>query len=325
MDIIEMTTWHENGHDNNNNNMNSTKNKEKLDGSRMPICRQGEGRGGALLGLGPLGESSKDESPCHPNPDSACPARAEKQGDITAKNKERTTEGSEIELSPEWKSIHMDYGGGITSTPRVEVEKLDLTKNPGGRVQAPRVIEVKKINPEITEYLTRKRSRKQSMTREETTMTDASEEGSARETAKGGRKKKGKLEKGKADKLRIMELEEENKKLKERIADEGIDEEFQPDYSLLPNKKNLPTVEELQEEIRFEPHFAIEGIIVDCANRISKIANCSNNIRGRLVRKLRICARKVQAGSLQFASIIKEAGEANTAEKNRCMIGRRLR
>lgn len=44
-----------------------------------------------------------------------------------------------------------------------------------------------------------------------------------------------------------MELEEENKKLKERIADEGIDEKYQPDYSLLPNKKNLPTVEELRE------------------------------------------------------------------------------
>lgn len=54
---------------------------------------------------------------------------------------------------------------------------------------------------------------------------------------------------------------------------------------------------------------------MDCTNRISKIANCSNNIRGGLVRELTICAKKVQAGSLQLASIIKEAGEANTVEK----------
>lgn len=59
-----------------------------------------------------------------------------------------------------------------------------------------------------------------------------------------------------------------------------MEEEYVPNYSLLPNKKNLLTVEELRDQIRFKPHYAIEGIIVDCANRISKIASCSNNIRG---------------------------------------------
>lgn len=108
--------------------------------------------------------------------------------------------------------------------------------------------------------------------------------------------------------MRITELEEEVKKLKERLADERIEEERQPDYSLLPKKKNLPTVEELRDKIRFEPYYAIEGIIVDCANRMSDIASCSNSLKGELVRDLRICARKVQAGSFQLSSIIKEAG-----------------
>lgn len=106
---------------------------------------------------------------------------------------------------------------------------------------------------------------------------------------KKGRKKKEKID-GAPDKKRILELEEENRKLRERIAEDGDDEEYQPDYSLLPNKKNLPSVEELREQIRFEPHYAIGGILIECANRISSIACCSNNIRGDLVRKLRICA-----------------------------------
>lgn len=100
-------------------------------------------------------------------------------------------------------------------------------------------------------------------------------------------------------------MEEENKKLKERIAEEG---EYQPDYSLLPKQRNLLTIEELREQIRFEPHFALEGIIVECANRIHSIADCSNNIREDLVQDLRICARKAQASSLQLSAIIKEAG-----------------
>lgn len=70
-------------------------------------------------------------------------------------------------------------------------------------------------------------------------------------------------------------------------------------------------MEDLREELRF----AIEGIIVDSANRISKIANCSNNIRGSLVRELRVNARKIQAGSLQLASIIKETGVTNAETK----------
>lgn len=133
------------------------------------------------------------------------------------------------------------------------------------------------------------------------------------EVKKRGRKKKEKID-GAPDKKRILELEEENRKLRERIAEDGDDEEYQPDYSLLPNKKNLPSVEELREQIRFEPHYAIGGILIECANRISSIACCSNNIRGDLVRKLRICARKVQAGSLQLSTIIKEKGD-NTADK----------
>lgn len=219
--------------------------------------------------------------------------------------------GSGVDLSPEWKSVHTDYGIGTTSTPRVEIERVDLTNSPGGRVQAPRVMEVEIVNPEVTEYLTRKRNRKQSRNDEGTT-TDWSGESNSRGTVRGGKKKKGKTDIGQADKRRINELEEENKKLKERLADEELEDEYQTDYSLLPNKKNLPSVEELREEIRFEPHYAIEGIIVDCANRISKIANCSNNIRGGLVRDLRICARKVQAGSLQMSAIIREAKGDNT-------------
>lgn len=75
---------------------------------------------------------------------------------------------------------------------------MDLTKSPGGRVQAPRVIQVERVNPEVTEYLTRKRNRKQSRDNEGTT-TDMSEGSSSKETVKGGRKKKGKTESGQAD------------------------------------------------------------------------------------------------------------------------------
>lgn len=184
-------------------------------------------------------------------------------------------------MTPEWKSIHTEYGGDTTSTPRVELERVDLTKSPGGRAQAPRVIEVERVNPEVTAYLTRKRSRKLSGNNEETS-AEASEEGGSDKAAKRGKKKREKTEDRQSDKKRIEELEEENKKLKKGIAEEEIEEEYQPDYSLLPNKKNLPTVEELRDQIRFEPHYAIEGIIVDCANRIRKITSCSNNIRGGL-------------------------------------------
>lgn len=154
--------------------MNSTTKEENLDGDRIPVCRQKESRGGALFGSGPLGESLKGESPCHPNPDSACPAGAEIQGNVSAKSIEMKTKG-EIELSPEWKSVY-DFGEGITSTPRVNIERIDLTRSPGGGAKVPRVIEVEKVNPEVTEYLTRKRTRMQARSREETT-TNASEEG----------------------------------------------------------------------------------------------------------------------------------------------------
>lgn len=66
-------------------------------------------------------------------------------------------------------------------------------------------------------------------------------------------------------------------------------------------------MDQLRDEIRFEPHFTIEGTMIDSANRINRIADCSNN-RGDLVKELRICARKVQAGSLQLSSIIRESG-----------------
>lgn len=144
------------------------------------------------------------------------------------------------------------------------------------------------MNPAVTEYLVRKRSRIQSRGSECTT-TEFSEGGSSEGAKKVVKKKKGKIERG-ATKKRIQELEEENRKLRERIADDERDEEYQPDFSLLP-KKNLPSVEEFREEIRFEPHYAIEGILVECANRIHNIASCSNNIKGGLVRDLRICAR----------------------------------
>lgn len=87
---------------------------------------------------------------------------------------------------------------------------------------------------------------------------------------------------------------------------------MQPDYSLLPHRKNFPTIEELRDRISLEPHYSIQGVIFDCANRIDGIADCSNNLRGNLVRELRLCARKVQAGTLQLASIIKNAGAMNS-------------
>lgn len=135
---------------------------------------------------------------------------------------------SEVELSPEWKSIQTEYGAGITSTPRVEIERVDLTGNRGKRVQIPTVVEVERVSPEVTAYLTRKRNRKQSMNLEETT-TDVSKESGSRGTAKRGRKKKGKsmytnedFDEGK--KIKRMEKEiNDLKKDKEKMKKE-IDE-----------------------------------------------------------------------------------------------------
>lgn len=168
--------------------MENTTNREKLDGGWIPVSQQEEGRGGVLFGSGSLGFHPTNESPCHPNPVSACSAGAENQGNTTAKNenKDDIVIGSKVELSPEWKSIHTDYGVGITSTPRVEIERVDLIKCPGGGAQAPRIIEVERVNPEVTEYLTRKRNRIQSRNSEGT--TDFSEEGSSEGIAKTGRK-----------------------------------------------------------------------------------------------------------------------------------------
>lgn len=142
----------------------------------------------------------------------------------------------------------------------------------------------------------------------EESTTDVSEGSSiTSERRKRGRpRKKDKTENSVSDKNKIKELEDEIKKLKTRLSEEGIEEEHQPDYSLLPKKKNLPTIEQLRDEIRFEPHYAIEGLIIDCANKINNIATCSNSLRGGLVRELRICARKVQAVSIQLSSLIKE-------------------
>lgn len=154
-----------------------------------------------------------------------------------------------------------------------------MTESPGGEAQAPRVIEVERVNPEITEYLTMKRTRRQSRVKEDTT-TDASEEGCKQEITKTGKRRKGKLDKGQGEKLMIEQLRTKIEKLKEQLEEERNYEEDPPDYSLLPTKENLPSVKELREHIRFEPHFAIEGIMVDSANRISKIATCSKNIRG---------------------------------------------
>lgn len=46
-----------------------------------------------------------------------------------------------------------------------------------------------------------------------------------------------------------------------------------------------------------------------------RIANCSNNLRGDMVRELRVNARKIQAGSLQLSSFLRKAGETNTEAK----------
>lgn len=59
---------------------------------------------------------------------------------------------------------------------------------------------MERIDPAITEYLTRKRRKRQSKISEDTT-TDASEEGSKKEATRSGKKRKGKLEKGQGDKL----------------------------------------------------------------------------------------------------------------------------
>lgn len=67
--------------------------------------------------------------------------------------------------------------------------------------------------------------------------------------------------------------------------------------------------------MRFEPYFAIEEIIVDCANRINRIANCSNNLRWDKVLDLRVSIRKFQAESLQLSSLFRKAGEMDADTK----------
>lgn len=99
-------------------------NLENMDGNRMPICRQEESRDGALLGSGP-----SDESPCHPNSSSACPAGAEDKGKASAMKEEETEGVSDTELTPEWKSIQIDYGSGAASTPNIDFVGTDLTKS----------------------------------------------------------------------------------------------------------------------------------------------------------------------------------------------------
>lgn len=118
---------------------------------------------------------------------------------------------------------------------------------------------------------------------EEGSTTDASDEGKNRPVARG-KKRKEKMGSGQTElKLKVKEQEEEISRLKERLEEIGTGEELQPDFALLPYKKNLPTVEQIRDEISLEPYFAVEGIMIDSANRINKIADCSNNIRGDLV------------------------------------------
>lgn len=67
---------------------------------------------GALLGSGFLGENPRNESPCHPNSTTACPAGAEEQGNASATKNDEVK--GVIDLSPEWKRLGTDYGIGIT-------------------------------------------------------------------------------------------------------------------------------------------------------------------------------------------------------------------
>lgn len=184
----EMTTWHDNGHERSNKIMDNTTKSSNHDGDRIPVSRQGEGQGGALPGSGPLGKSPGGESPDHANPESACPAGVEIQGSATAMIEEEIVK-SEVDLTSEWRSVRTEFGIGVASTPVVELERVDTVGDHGERAEIPRIIDVERIDPEVTKYLTRKRSRMQSTNVEEVT-TDASGGSSDRQTRKRGRKKK---------------------------------------------------------------------------------------------------------------------------------------
>lgn len=90
-----------------------------------------------------------------------------------------------------------------------------------------------------------------------------------------------------------------------RGEDDG--EEDPPNYSLLQRRRILPSVEDLMEEMSLEPYFALEGVISECVNRVEKVANCSNRLRGDKVHDLRMCARKIQAGGILMATLIRKA------------------
>lgn len=181
----------------------------------MPVCRQVEGWGGALHGSGLLGECSTNESPCHPDPVPACPAGAEERGNETAMSYKEGAENAE--LSPEWRNA-------ITSTPRVEIEKVDLTVSPRGRVQAPTVKRVEVIDPIHVRSIVR-RLRKRTLTIETiASELSASEESSETREPKrknAGKRKKEEIKRNPEDKKLIEQLREEIKKLKKRIEGEA--------------------------------------------------------------------------------------------------------
>lgn len=175
----------------------------------MPVCRQVEGQGGALHGSGSLGENSADESPCHPTPIPACPAGAEERGNMTAKKLKEVVE--DIEISPEWRSA-------ITSTPRVEIEKIDLTVSPRGRAQAPTVTAVEVIDPEeAREIVRRLRKRGRMMEKTESCMaSDNSFETQETRRKNVEKKKKSEARSNSEDRKTIELLREEIRMLKEK-------------------------------------------------------------------------------------------------------------
>lgn len=219
----------------------------------MPVCRQVESRGGALRGSGSLSENSANESPCHPTPIPACPAGAEEWGNATAMEDEDANKI--VESSPEWKSL-------ISSTPRVIIDRIDLTVSPRGGVQAPPVTAVEAIDSEEDRALferLRKRGRRIDKTGGDITASDNSFE--TREARRCmGKKKKSEEERKFEDRRKVEELREELRKAKEKLAEyeETVDP---PDYSLLQRRRTLPSVEDIMDEMSLEPYFALEGVI----------------------------------------------------------------
>lgn len=108
------------------------------------------------------------------------------------------------------------------------------------------------------------------------------------------------------DKRLFRQLQERINKLEERVTEEESADDGPSKYAILRKRtRTLRTVEQLQEEIRMKSYFVIEGMIADSLNKIDA-ADCSNNMQGGgKVRKVRLNARKVQAGVLQITSLLK--------------------